>query len=65
MANYTKAIDLAPKTAVHTYLARGRLWQNHGKREEAIADFQKVLEIINDPKARAEAEAGLKALDGK
>ena len=47
IADYTKAIELAPKDA-NNYRARGSAYSNLKKYPEAFADYTKAIEL--DPK---------------
>ncbi len=46
----TKAIEIDPKY-VDAYIGRGNAFADTKKFTQAIADYQKVLTISNDPKA--------------
>ncbi len=64
--DYTQAIAIEPDYAL-AYANRGtaykQLWlQGEPTREKAIADFEKVLELIDDPTWRTNTENDLKEL---
>jgi tetratricopeptide (TPR) repeat protein len=61
VADYTQAITLNPDF-VRSYLLRGIVLSELGRTQEAISDFQKVLEIGEDPELKQEAQKGLDAM---
>lgn len=44
------------------YYNRGRAYTSQGNTAQAIADFQKALNLTNDPNMRSRAEAQLDEL---
>jgi regulator of sirC expression with transglutaminase-like and TPR domain len=59
LADYQQAIALKPDL-VEAYLNRGLVYSQMGEEEKAIADFQKVLELTDDPTWRRIAEEELR-----
>jgi tetratricopeptide (TPR) repeat protein len=59
-----KAIELQPDY-VDPYYNRGDTYVKKGEKEKAIADFNKFLELSNDPYWRQRAEEQLKVLGAK
>jgi tetratricopeptide (TPR) repeat protein len=47
------------------YLNRGLAYKQKEEKDKAIADFNKFLEISNDPNLRQQAEEQLKALGAR
>jgi tetratricopeptide (TPR) repeat protein len=62
--DYTTAIGLDPNNSA-LYLARGKVWVQKGHRDQAIADFRKVLEISGYQTEKDEAQKQLDALGTK
>ena len=58
---YTAAIGLDSAHAA-SYLGRGQLLMMQGKRDEAIADFHKVVELADNPEMVKTAQARLDQL---
>jgi tetratricopeptide (TPR) repeat protein len=47
------------------YYNRGDAYKQKGEKEKAIADFEKFLELSDDPNWRQQAEEQLKALGAR
>ena len=61
VSDYTQAISLKPDYD-RAYFNRGMVYKKLGKKDGAIADFKKVLEISKDEELRKASEIALKAL---
>ena len=61
LADLTKAIELNPESA-RGYCIRGGTYKKMGQAEKAIADFERFLELTNDPQWRQMAEQQLRQL---
>jgi tetratricopeptide (TPR) repeat protein len=61
VASYSKYKYLWPKYA-DCYLYRGQTYQALGLKSEAIADFEKVLELTNNPEWIQAAKHGIEEL---
>jgi tetratricopeptide (TPR) repeat protein len=64
MAYFDPANRLEPTYAIG-YYGRGLAYRQTGEKEKATADFEKVLELSDDPDLRQQVGEQLKALGTK
>lgn len=64
LTDFNHALELNPKLA-EAYGNRGLAYKAMGQVEKAIADFERVLELTDNPQLRQTAEQQLHELRGE
>jgi Tfp pilus assembly protein PilF len=61
MRDIEQAVALAPERA-YAYIVRANMMKEIGRRDDAIKDYRRALELKPSQETRKEAEAGLAGL---